>query len=101
MDQKRAIKLAKEYIEALRGEVEFSRVYLFGSFSKCDFNDESDVDIAIVMPDFENLLDMQLHLMRIRRNIDSRIEPHPIRDNDFNEINPFAYEIIKSGIRIF
>ncbi len=38
--------------------------------------------------------------MRLRRKIDLRIEPHPIKEQDFNSMNPFAYEIAKTGIEI-
>ena len=39
-------------------------------------------------------------LMRIRRKIDLQIELHPIGESDFTNLNPFAYEIQKSGIEI-
>jgi len=38
--------------------------------------------------------------MRLRRKIDLRIEPHPIKEQDFNVVNPFAFEIEKTGIEI-
>ncbi len=40
---------------------------------------------------------MQLELMKIRRKIDSRIEPHPFREKDFIKSNPVVYEILKYG----
>ncbi len=42
----------------------------------------------------------QMKLMRIRRKVDLRIEPHPIKEDDFTGMNPFANEIRKSGIEI-
>ena len=60
-------------------------------------NKDSDIDIAIVLKDFTNLVDMQLDLMRLRRNIDSRIEPHPFREKDFDISDPIVNEIIKYG----
>lgn len=39
-------------------------------------------------------------LKKLRRNIDLRIEPHPIGEKDFNFSNPFVYEISKTGIEI-
>lgn len=42
----------------------------------------------------------QMQLMRIRRAIDLRIEPHPIGEADFTNMNPFAAEIQKSGIEL-
>jgi hypothetical protein len=37
--------------------------------------------------------------MRLRRNFDLRIEPHPIAKKDFSDSNPFAKEI-KKGLKI-
>jgi len=43
---------------------------------------------------------MQLELMRLRRKIDSRIEPHPFKEIDFNYTNPLVNEILKYGLEI-
>ena len=38
--------------------------------------------------------------MKLSRKIDLRIEPHPIKELDFNSLNPFAYEIKNTGIEV-
>jgi hypothetical protein len=38
--------------------------------------------------------------MKLIRNVDLRIVPHPINAADFNEMNPFACEIMKKGIEL-
>jgi hypothetical protein len=38
--------------------------------------------------------------MILASEIDSRIEPHPFSLDDFQFGNPFASEIMKTGIRI-
>jgi hypothetical protein len=38
--------------------------------------------------------------MRLRRKVDLRIEPHPISEADFNDMNQFAYEIKTTGIEL-
>ena len=38
--------------------------------------------------------------MRLRRKIDSRIEPHPFRECEFESSNPLVSEIIKYGQEI-
>lgn len=43
---------------------------------------------------------IQMQLMRLRRDIDLRIEPHPILEGDFNVQNPFAFEIEKTGVEL-
>jgi len=37
---------------------------------------------------------------RIRRKIDSRIEPHPFRESEFEITNPIVSEILKYGQEI-
>jgi predicted nucleotidyltransferase len=100
MDKRDAINIANQYAEVLNQKYSFIRVILFGSYAKGNFHEESDIDIAVVFKDFNNLIEMQLELMRLRRKIDSRIEPHPFRETDFNMSNPIVNEIIKYGYEI-
>lgn len=79
---------------------DFVKVILFGSYAKGNQNEDSDIDIAVVFNDYNNLIDMQLELMRLRRKIDSRIEPHPFRLKDFNVSDPLVNEIIRYGHEI-
>lgn len=94
------INIAQSYAGAVKAKYSISRVILFGSYAKGNFNDDSDIDIAVVFKDYSNLMDIQLELMRLRRNIDSRIEPHPFREYEFELSNPIVSEIIKYGQEI-
>lgn len=100
MDKSEAIKIAKKYARQIRLVYKNADVILFGSYVKGNYHKESDIDIAIILNDFDNVLNVQLELMRLRRKIDGRIEPHPIRISDFNKNNPLAYEIIRYGLKI-
>ncbi|WP_194975358.1 nucleotidyltransferase domain-containing protein [Aquiflexum lacus] len=100
MDQRDALIIVQKYVEELNEKFDLVKVILFGSYAKGDFHDESDIDIAVVLKDYNNLPDMQLELMRLRRKFDSRIEPHPFREFDFNISNPLVYEILKHGKEI-
>lgn len=100
MDKREALNIANQYAKALNQKYNFERIFLFGSYAKGNFHKESDIDIAVVFKDFSNLIDMQVELMRLRRKIDSRIEPHPFRESDFNISNPIVSEIIKYGQEI-
>ena len=97
MDKREALNIAQQYADAVKLNFNFSKIFLFGSYSKGNFNEDSDIDIAVVFKDYNNLLDMQLELMRIRRKIDSRIEPHPFREAEFELSNPIVSEILKYG----
>ncbi|SLM27848.1 DNA polymerase beta domain protein region [Desulfamplus magnetovallimortis] len=100
MDKSDAIKVANEYASVISTNYDCKDIFMFGSYAKGTYHDESDIDIAVILKDFDNPINIQLELMRLRRKIDSRIEPHPFREKDFNINNPVAYEILQHGQRI-
>ena len=94
------IETAKRYIQSIPKSMEIKKAYLFGSYAKGNEHIDSDIDIAIVVGRMDDFFSIQMQLMRLRRTIDLRIEPHPIWEGDFNIQNPFAYEIQKTGIEL-
>ena len=101
MDKREIIEVIKKYIFFLKeNKFPVQKVYIFGSYAKGNMHDDSDIDLAIILSDLENSFLTQYQLMRMRRNFDLRIEPHPFREEDFNLGNPFVSEILSTGIRI-
>jgi predicted nucleotidyltransferase len=100
MDNKDVLNIARKFASIIKTNYDCKQVFLFGSYAKSTNQEESDIDIAVILEEFENRIDMQLELMRLRRKIDSRIEPHPFREKDFNITNPVVNEILKHGQRI-
>jgi uncharacterized protein len=100
MDKADAVNIAQKYAGAVKANYNYIKIILFGSYAKGNYNDDSDIDIAVIFKDYNNLMDMQLELMRIRRKIDSRIEPHPFRESEFELSNPVVNEIVKYGQEI-
>ena len=98
MDQRDALNIAAKYADEVKLKYAPVKMVLFGSYAKGSFNEDSDIDIAVILKDYDNLIDTQVDLMRIRRRIDSRIEPHPFREQDFNTSNPLVSEIVKYGM---
>lgn len=97
MDKKEVLNLAETYATAVKAKFGKAQVILFGSYAKGNYNKDSDIDIAVILKDYKRLNETQLDLMRLRRNIDSRIEPHPFREKDFNTNYPLVNEIIEYG----
>jgi len=91
-----------KYLRALEGAgIQVTTVYLFGSYAAGTHDRWSDVDLAVVSPDFTgSVMDEQFRLMRLTRGVDVRIEPHPFRPEDFTADNPWAAEILRGGIKI-
>jgi predicted nucleotidyltransferase len=78
------------------------KAYLFGSYAKMTDTQYSDIDLALIIDgvDDNERFDLQVQLMLLASDFDIRIEPHPISGKDFTVNNPFAAEIIKTGIEI-
>ena len=91
---------AKRYIQMIPTDLDIKKAYLFGSYAKGIEHVDSDIDIALVLGKMDDFFSVQMQLMRLRREIDLRIEPHPILEEDFNIQNPLAYEIKRTGIEI-
>jgi uncharacterized protein len=94
------IETAKLYIRQIPENMDLKKAYLFGSYAKGAEREDSDIDIALVIGNMDDFFSVQMQLMRLRRRIDLRIEPHPIHYRDFNIQNPFAYEIQQTGIEL-
>ncbi len=86
----------------LSNHINFKKAYLFGSYAKSKETKYSDIDIALLFEneDISDRFDLQVQLFTLASYIDNRIEPHPINLDDFNNDNPFASEILKTGKEI-
>ena len=45
-------------------------------------------------------MERQVELMKLTGKIDTRIEPHPFREYEFNTSNPLVYEIVRYGLEL-
>lgn len=88
MDKGEALRIANAYIDSLSSKYVIVQAFMFGSFAKGTNHEDSDIDIAIVVKNVSDIIDTQIEMMKLRRKIDLRIEPHPFMINDFNKENP-------------
>ena len=102
IDNKLIMEIVEQYVEKICENYKIEAIILFGSYAKGTNNEDSDIDIAIITDDFEDdIIDEELKLMRLRRKIDTRIEPHIIRIEDYRKAEtPFVKEVIDTGIKV-
>ena len=99
--EKQVNEIALRYANNIREHVQLRRLYVYGSYAKGTFTAESDIDIAVVADGFSgDIIEDRWMLMKLRRTVDNRIEPHPFSTKDFNESDPMAKEVMETGIRI-
>jgi len=100
MDKREALNIAQKYIFNVNRKFNVERAYLFGSFAKGTQNSDSDIDLAIVFKNVDDIIEMQIMLLQLRSEDDLLIEPHPFLQSDFNFSNPMVAEILKDGIEL-
>lgn len=92
----------KFYTLLLKDGYPVEKVFLFGSQVKNEKNDDSDIDIAIVLKKYsKDRFTTRLELMKYCRQFDEIIEPHPFLSSDFNDENPFSASIVSEGIEVY
>ena len=96
-----AQEIAQRFASAVKQDFLLRQMFLFGSTAAGAGHEDSDIDIAVVADDFSgDAVDDIFRLMKTRRSIDMRIEPHAFLTSDFHRSNPFVAEIMNTGIRI-
>jgi predicted nucleotidyltransferase len=101
-DKKLISEIIKKYILVIKhNNIKLRKMYLYGSYAHNKQNKDSDIDIAVVADNLTgNIIKDQFKLMKLSRDIDTRIEPYPFRTSEFDLTNPFVKEIVSTGIKI-
>ena len=101
MDKESAIKLTQDYlIKVKKSDIDISEAWLFGSFARGNNNENSDIDLAIVLSKNNRTFDTEVKLMTLRTGEETLIEPHAFNKDEFEPNSPIVYQIIKSGLRL-
>lgn len=100
MDKNEVVNIARKFSIAANEQHPLSAVWLYGSWAYGTPNDQSDIDIAVIpVQEPENVLFAEKQLFKLRRSIDSRIEPiiiFPDKDR-----SGFSAMITKQGIKVY
>ena len=95
-------KKIDQYLSDLKkNHVPIKEAILFGSYAKGRQGKWSDIDIALVSEIFKgNRIEDKDKIRHITLSVSSEIEVLPFAPKDFNEGNPLAREIIRTGIKL-
>jgi uncharacterized protein len=82
--------------------IKVTKAILFGSYARGNETIDSDIDVAIISPQFgKDSLQELLFLRKIALKVDSNIEPVPLSPSDVNDkYSTLANEIKKYGVNI-
>ena len=92
----------QQYLVALRRHnIPLQQVFLFGSYARGNYDEWSDIDLAVVSDIFEGSRMRDRDKIRsITLSVSSVIEVLPYKPEDFTEEDPFVKEILETGVQI-
>ncbi len=98
MDKEQALILVRQYKQAISNMFDTSKVYLFGSYSKGTANNESDIDVAIVIPELKgDWFTIVPKLWSATRSVSTLIEPVLIAECN---PSPLYDDVMRTGIAV-
>lgn len=96
MDKREIAKIASLYVAAVKEVLPLKQAILYGSYARGTANENSDIDIAVVVEKIEeDFLLLETKLYKLRRGIDIRIEPVLIEGDE--DRSGFLEGILKEG----
>ena len=97
------LPLIRKYVAKLKNDrLSIQEVFVFGSRAKGMAKGDSDIDLCVISPNFENrdkAIDY-LWSKRDREEILAGLEPLGYNPKDFVDEDPMVWEIKTTGVRI-
>ena len=98
MDKEQVIKLVQQYKKSISGIVPSPKVYLYGSYSKGTATNNSDIDVAVIVPSLDNnWLTLSGKLWYATLGVSTLIEPVLLEEGD---ASPLYSDIMKTGVAV-
>lgn len=98
MDREQALDLVRKYKKEIMPMLADAKVYLFGSYSRGNAREDSDVDVAVVVPRLKtDWLDTSSALWLATMKVDTAIEPVLIEEC---HPSPLYEDVLRTGIAV-
>ena len=97
--QEEALELVREYKRVIASRFDKrTKVYMFGSYSKGSAHPDSDIDVAVVVPQLhDDWLKLSTRLWMIAPKVNYLIEPVLMEEN---ESSPLYRDVMRTGIAV-
>lgn len=102
-DQTLVISKLRQFIKIIKNSgIPVAATYLFGSYASGASTAASDIDVCVVSPAFgKDYFDETVALRRLALKVDSRIEPLPLTEEDYQDpYSSVATQVRKKGVKI-
>ena len=96
MDKEQVINIVKQYKKLVTSTIDDAQVYLYGSYSKGTAHADSDIDVAVVVPQVKgDWLDVSTQLWMLAPKVNYQIEPVLI---DSRHSSPLYDDVMRTGV---
>lgn len=98
MGKNEVIDIVRQYKQLVQKHFGTAAVYLYGSYSKGNARDDSDIDVAVVVPELqEDFLNASSLLWSLTWDLNTLIEPVLIEEN---HPSPLYEDVLRTGVRV-
>ena len=98
MDKEQVINIVREYKKLVTSTINDAQVYLYGSYSKGTAHADSDIDVAVVVPQVKgDWLDLSTQLWILAPKVNDQIEPVLI---DSRHASPLYDAVLRTGVAV-
>ena len=97
-EKQKAITQIKEITEPIFKQYDIEKAYIFGSYARGDFNENSDIDIIIVAKNIKSLLIIGAILEALKQALNKEvdlIEEECFNEDNIDELDKEFYDTIK------
>lgn len=93
-------RVVNKFVKSVAHEYNPEKIILYGSYARGNYDENSDIDIAVVVDEVKgSFLEQEARLYKIRRGIDANIEPILIEQS--SEKSGFLNHILSYGQVLF
>lgn len=104
MVKKEIVKKVNDFVKEIKKhKINVTKVIIYGSRVSGKYHEFSDIDVAVVSPDFgKDRYKEGSRLFEIASKIDPLIEPVPVSEDSYENDTwiPLIYEIRKNGVEL-
>lgn len=96
------INSIRKFKESIKPGLKVKKVFLFGSYARGNYTENSDIDVCVIAEDISNNYLAMLQIAPKVINIDVRIEPVVFSEKEFNDPNVYGLlkEVKEYGIEV-
>ena len=96
------IDIVNKYVEIIKNDVKIEKVILYGSYAKGNYNEKSDIDLALIISGYNSndFINMGTFLLDKSFVLKADLQPFPFSIEEYNNPKGIMEEVLNTGIEL-